>query len=275
MDELPPELKPTQIRRVMDLAEQAGLDVSDWATNFSGIPASNPKYCYEWAYQGANDVIICNLWYDEMSVVHGNVEDRVSFLTRPSRRDAIPVRVARRNRMKAIIGYAYANKLPIRVIVLDGQRRAEGKSTKITGRLLDPKKWTVVKYSDAEIVLRRGQWASEYADQFSLDTPPPEGDGAASKGMTTRRKRSADVREWVLRRAKGSCEHCGEQGFLLADGRRYLETHHIIPLSEKGKDNPGNVIALCANDHRKAHHSADKDALAKAFTITVGQKERK
>lgn len=52
----------------MDLAKQAGLDVSDWA-NYKGNPASNPKYCYEWALQGSNNVIICNLWFKEMRMV--------------------------------------------------------------------------------------------------------------------------------------------------------------------------------------------------------------
>jgi 5-methylcytosine-specific restriction protein A len=32
-----------------------------------------------------------------------------------------------------------------------------------------------------------------------------------------------------------------------------LETHHIIPLSEEGEDIEENVIALCPNDHRRAH----------------------
>jgi 5-methylcytosine-specific restriction protein A len=42
-------------------------------------------------------------------------------------------------------------------------------------------------------------------------------------------------------------------GFLMADGGIYLETHHVIPLSEGGPDIDSNVAALCPNHHREAH----------------------
>ena len=44
------ELKLTSHRKVIELVEEAGVDVSDWQ-NFkggSGKAASNPKHCYEW-----------------------------------------------------------------------------------------------------------------------------------------------------------------------------------------------------------------------------------
>jgi 5-methylcytosine-specific restriction protein A len=177
--------------------------------------------------------------------------------------------------MKAMLGYAYGKKLPIRVIVIDGQPRTATKRAKIIGRLLDPKSWTVIKFKQktGEIVLRRGDWASDYADQFSNDEPP-EGVRSKSTGTSERYKRSGDIREWVLNRAKGKCEYCGQLGFELEDGRRYLETHHIIPLSKRGKDSTKNVIALCANDHRRSHVGVDKDRLAKAFAAKVRQRER-
>lgn len=64
------------------------------------------------------------------------------------------------------------------------------------------------------------------------------------------------VRNHVLQRANGHCEHCGKMGFELPDGRRYLEAHHIVALSKNGADTPRNVIALCASDHREAHYVA-------------------
>ena len=42
----------------------------------------------------------------------------------------------------------------------------------------------------------------------------------------------------------------------MCDGGVYLETHHVIPLSEGGSDTQRNVAALCANHHREAHHGA-------------------
>lgn len=65
--------------------------------------------------------------------------------------------------------------------------------------------------------------------------------------------RDGKVRNKVIKRARGLCEYCGRPGFLKRDGTPYLETHHVISLSEQGPDKPHNVIALCANDHRQAH----------------------
>jgi 5-methylcytosine-specific restriction protein A len=70
-------------------------------------------------------------------------------------------------------------------------------------------------------------------------------------------KRDRMVRDYVLNRAKGKCEFCGEDGFLMSSGRRYLEAHHVIGLSRNGPDTVSNVIALCPRHHREAHFGAD------------------
>ncbi len=262
---LPPELKPTQVRRVIDLVEQAGLDVSEWSKDFRGNPATNPKYCYEWAFQDEH-VVICNIWYDELKVVNGYVEDHLELKNWVASKDNPAVRVVRRRRMLEIMGHAYANSTPIRALILDGTRRGPGQPVNITGRLLDPREWSVVSFNGTagEATLRRGKWASQYADQFSIDRPA-DGDGSSSAGSAKRYKRSGDIREWALSRAKGVCEYCGQRGFQLPDGRWYLETHHIVPLSERGPDSYKNVIALCANDHRRAHVGVDRERLRKEF----------
>jgi 5-methylcytosine-specific restriction endonuclease McrA len=73
--------------------------------------------------------------------------------------------------------------------------------------------------------------------------------------------RDPKVRATVLKRANGRCEHCGQLGFICANGERYLETHHIIALAKDGADKLTNVIALCAQDHRMAHFSDQQAAL--------------
>lgn len=75
--------------------------------------------------------------------------------------------------------------------------------------------------------------------------------------------RDPRVRAAVLSRAGGRCEYCGEEGFLKEDGSRYLETHHVIALANDGEDRLTNVIALCPNDHRKAHFSRERVAIEK------------
>ena len=81
--------------------------------------------------------------------------------------------------------------------------------------------------------------------------------------------RDQNVRSAVLLRAAGRCEYCGEKGFLKGDGSRYLETHHVIALAKDGADKLSNVIALCPNDHRKAHFSVERDLIEQAMLLRL------
>jgi 5-methylcytosine-specific restriction protein A len=45
------------------------------------------------------------------------------------------------------------------------------------------------------------------------------------------------------------------------NGNVFLETHHVIPLSQNGPDEEWNVVAICPNDHRGAHFAEDRMAL--------------
>jgi hypothetical protein len=69
----------------------------------------------------------------------------------------------------------------------------------------------------------------------------------------------------VLQRADGVCELCGTPGFKTAGGAIYLETHHVVALSDGGPDEHWNVVALCANDHRRAHFSHGREAIQEAL----------
>ena len=77
--------------------------------------------------------------------------------------------------------------------------------------------------------------------------------------------RDQAVRKAVLRRAQGKCEFCGIEGFRTKSGSMFLESHHVIKLSEQGLDKITNVIALCPNDHRRAHFGDDWESLQDQF----------
>lgn len=67
--------------------------------------------------------------------------------------------------------------------------------------------------------------------------------------------RAKAVKEYVLRRADGTCEGCGKDApFVTSQGRPYLESHHVRRVSDGGPDHPKWVIALCPNCHRRVHH---------------------
>ena len=78
------------------------------------------------------------------------------------------------------------------------------------------------------------------------------------------RKRSYYIKEYVLKRADGFCEGCGEVApFITKSGKPYLEAHHIERLADGGADHPSRVIALCPNCHARVHYSEDGDQFNK------------
>jgi 5-methylcytosine-specific restriction protein A len=96
--------------------------------------------------------------------------------------------------------------------------------------------------------------------QARAEEHPAEG-APATQALRTTYRRSAAVRIYVLRRANGHCEGCGESApFLTGDGRPYLEPHHTRRLSDGGPDTPAHVIALCPTCHRRAHYAQDAES---------------
>lgn len=70
----------------------------------------------------------------------------------------------------------------------------------------------------------------------------------------TQRVRNPYIAEYAKRRAGGICQLCGNSApFKNKDGEPYLESHHIVWLSEGGEDTVKNTVALCPNCHKKMH----------------------
>jgi len=68
-------------------------------------------------------------------------------------------------------------------------------------------------------------------------------------------ERSASVRAYVLKRARGICESCDEPApFRRSNGEPYLEPHHTRRLADGGPDHPVSVGAVCPSCHREIHY---------------------
>jgi len=80
--------------------------------------------------------------------------------------------------------------------------------------------------------------------------------------------RNNALRALVKLRAGYSCEmpNCNYVGFEKEDGEKYIEVHHLTPLSEGGEDSILNTVALCPICHRKMHYSQNKEELKKILT---------
>jgi hypothetical protein len=273
------DLKPRRKHRVFDLAEQAGLDMADWrdSSNDPRGYKANPKYCYEWAYAEPGKLIILNLWHRSMIEENGKIVQRGNFRADAEFHRTISPKVewARRaRRLDEALQTALRDNLPVRVILLDGEMRERevlgSDPSRVKHRELDPEPWTITEYNwnTGAFELTRGILAARYVDQFDLDQ--------ADKSGPERRERNGSafvrdpaVRRRVLLRAAGCCELCGQAGFRMESGALYLETHHVIPLSEDGADNDRNVAALCAHDHRRAHFSEDRMAIRDRLLLKI------
>jgi 5-methylcytosine-specific restriction endonuclease McrA len=79
--------------------------------------------------------------------------------------------------------------------------------------------------------------------------------------ITRAYERLPAVRAWVLQEAKGICELCRQPGpFLLPNGEKFLELHHIKSLADGGPDIVENTVAVCPNCHRLLHFAIDAES---------------
>jgi hypothetical protein len=71
------------------------------------------------------------------------------------------------------------------------------------------------------------------------------------------------LRTFIKEKADYKCQmpDCNYEGFLKSDGKKYIEVHHLIPLSDGGEDSINNTVALCPTCHMKLHHADNKEEL--------------
>ncbi|WP_342251434.1 HNH endonuclease [Sphingomonas sp. OTU376] len=271
------ELQPTEKGLIIDLVHAAGVDVSDWSNGKLGAAGAktNPKYCYEWAFTEPGKTVVLNLWHvvleeeaDGRIVHRGNFREDAAVQTARGRYNPWGRRATK---LDKALQQAKREGLAIRVILNAGIRRERGadKASQVNRRALDPEPWSLIAYDDetGAHLLARGASLARFVDQFS-PLAEPEIRRRDQAGLIY--VRDPLVREAALARAGGACEHCGEPGFLRADGTIYLETHHVIPLFERGPDTLANVICLCPNHHREAHSGANAANLRALFLAYLG-----
>ena len=80
--------------------------------------------------------------------------------------------------------------------------------------------------------------------------------------------RDIEVVHWILENANGVCELCQKAApFDTVKGKKYLEVHHLIPLSKNGEDTIKNTIAVCPNCHKALHYAKNKEELLKSIVL--------
>jgi 5-methylcytosine-specific restriction enzyme A len=268
------ELKPIQKFLVMDLLNEAGVDVSLWKDYKGARPAANPKYCYNWSFEQPGEVVVVCLWHRSLKQERGNVVYHRKPRAFASIRKAPGSSVW--NRRDADFGknleLAYRQQLPIRVIVVEGDQRGAAdltpKASTVKARLLDPVAWAVTEYDYAtgECLLERGKTPVLPAvDSSDLELSWFE--GKWKRAFVYHRRREGKARREKIQealRANGGkliCEvqHCGfdfaEQYGALGEG--YAQVHHLLPLGKSPKDGREtklkDLAIVCANCHVMIH----------------------
>jgi 5-methylcytosine-specific restriction protein A len=272
-------LRPQLPLHVIDLVRDAGIDVSDWA-NFKGGAAKanrNPRYCYRWAFADPERIVL-NLWFDSLANKSGSISVTDNLRRTAKSRATKGVWKGRARDFDEAVRFAYENALPVRAIVNLGKRRIGNsrstKASRVKVRLLDSVTWAVTEYNYASgiFTVTRGATPAPVVDQFDVD---PLGEALPERRSITGQvyHRDPEVRARVLARAAGRCEFCGSLGFRTTGGSIFLETHHVIPLSENGADAVSNVAALCANHHREAHHGASASTIRAALLKRIARRK--
>lgn len=113
----------------------------------------------------------------------------------------------------------------------------------------------------------------EKAQESATENVPME---ATTTTTQPQYSRSSAIREYVMARADGICEGCGEPApFTSKTGEPYLHAHHIHELSDEGSDTPDTVVGLCPNCHYRVHHGEDGDEFNKELLEKIQRSERK
>jgi 5-methylcytosine-specific restriction protein A len=158
------EIMPKKRNRVIDLVSAADVNTDDWK-NFKGGPqkaASNPKYCYEWAFVEPEKVVVLSMWHAALDKRDGKIVRDFNIRKSPQEVPGNSVWATRASRMDKAIQQAIKSKLPIRVMLCAGSRRGidqpKTAASKVAKRELDPVSWTVTSYdwNTGQCTLTRG-----------------------------------------------------------------------------------------------------------------------
>ena len=268
-------LRPTTKPNVIDLLRAAGIDVSDWA-NFRGrSEASNPK-SYNWAFEQPGEMIVVCIWHPEIEIESNSL----ACIIKPRRPTGLNPQSERNWKRRSdelleTIRRAYEQELPVRAIVVDGERfdrLRNPKASAVKWRLLDEEPWAVTQYDYAtrECIIMRGV-PPPPTSCSSVDVELSAFEGTKRKAFIWHRHREARLRREKIKQALADnggrllCEvpNCGfdfneKYGSL---GGGYIQVHHREQLNTSppsGRRVTLNDLAVvCANCHAMVHRGGE------------------
>jgi 5-methylcytosine-specific restriction enzyme A len=244
-------LRPITKQTVKEITQQLGITMT-----------SQYDWCFSNSIEGPH---LLNIWHEDMIEENGEIyfiDDSAEWSDK-NRKTAVQVQLNRASAMTSLILTAYHLKNPVGVAILAGllNKINARETSEAHKRELDSVEWYPHhRGNDGRIRVIRGKPQpadfdpSEelgYGKPLTIPTSPQKID---RKGTETFERDSEVVKLAKSRASDGRCELCGKEGFKTANGNFYLEGHHVIPLNCGGPDDVRNVVAICADDHRRAHY---------------------
>ena len=119
-------------------------------------------------------------------------------------------------------------------------------------------------YLDSELVTKAYKDQAKIADKLDIAELMKRAikSGSAASSRKTYAKmyvRSPYIAEFTKRQANGFCQLCNAPApFNNKNNEPYLESHHIVWLSNDGPDTVDNTVALCPNCHKRMHVRNDE-----------------
>lgn len=179
MTTLQEQLRPTKPRRVRDLVEEAGINVQSWFVDRNGEPIDNNVYRnFQWSFGGKGEPVALCIWHEEIGwscappILVGNTKAAQAELnaladraTESGVKSRLGIKVRRMRDFQNAIYDARAHALPVRAILLVGDRTAiadaADDSSKVKARALDPVPWYAHEFNPmtGEYKLVRGMEA--------------------------------------------------------------------------------------------------------------------
>ncbi len=268
IDDVRESLYPTTLETVFDLVQLAGISTADWLTKADGTLVTgvktNPNFCYNWSFGSPREHYALCIWHDTLAVRASHIvfadnyrelAQRLQSEVASSSADASYRRraLSQASRARAVddaLNVSYAGKLPVSVILTDGDRRNSDKlgeeSSKVHARALDPVKWYVHEYNvgTGATLLVRGvaptNAVPDGAESAGTETGPPD---AVQQRAISIRRGQARFRETLLA-AYGRT--CAVTGCKIVD---LLEAAHIRPHSDEPNYSVTNGLLLRTDIH--------------------------
>lgn len=284
MDDVIKALYPTKTENVIDVVEACGHDIRPWGFNKAGrvveTPSTNQGRVHNWGFEHPGELSLVMLWHRKLR----ETDAGVTYTINPSeeyhqyREQGNTQRARSANELRRILLQAHLQNQNLRVaIVAPDPRKSVEDTASVKYRQLDDELWHIARFDQdtMEFDIVRGPRKLDAADDEAVLPAPAAntyGVGVVDQYTGSNRpdtyeyngkvyRRDPKVRQAVLLRSNGACERCGEKGFLTINDEYYLESHHVIPLSEGGPDRDTNVVALCPAHHREAHFGMERDSL--------------